>query len=173
MRKWLLPLVVTLTLTLTGCGNLSPRMQEKIDNQNGKIGEIENINQGLKLELGKLQNQAEIQNSQLDRVQQGLMNVQAGNENSGVQILSGTGGVLIACFITIAAVVIALSYRNEAKKQQKAAEIMAQQIAYSEDPELEDNVFRAAMNTDVEAQIYNAVTKHQMLAQRLKAMSKV
>ena len=37
------------SMFLTGCGNLSPRdnmspqIQEHIDNQNGKIGEIDNV----------------------------------------------------------------------------------------------------------------------------------
>lgn len=172
MRNWFIILVSVGLLSMAGCGNLSPQNKQKIDNANGRIGELESINQGLKLELGKLQNQADIQNSRLEKLQQGLLNMQSNNENSGVQIFSGPGGLFVACVITMGAVLIALNYRSEAQKHKQAADIMAQQIVLKEDPDLEDEVFKMAIHTPAEEAVYNAVTKHQRQLQQIKMLAK-
>lgn len=163
MKRLILALLCAASLTWTsGCGNLSPRMQPKIDNQQGKINELENLANSLKAEIGKLQNQAEIQNSQLDRVQQGLANYQSNNQNSGVQILSGSGGLLIALFGMVFGTIIALAYRTEAKKQEKTANLLAERIVIQNDPELTNQVFQAALYSEIEENVLKLVKKHQL-----------
>lgn len=164
-------LIVILTafamLLFSGCGNLSPRdnlsprQQQQIDNQNGRIQEMENMANSMKLELGKIQSQAEIQNSRLEKIQQGLANFQTNNENSGVQILSGSGGLIVAVLAIFCGAVVALTYRREAKKQEKVANILAERIINQGDPLLEEQVFQAAMHTEVEEDVLNLVTKHR------------
>jgi TolA-binding protein len=167
MKKLIGIIAVSSILFLTGCGNLSPRdnlspqQQQRIDNQNGRIQEMENLANSMRLEVGKLQSQAEIQNSKLEKIQQGLANFQSNNENSGVQILSGSGGLIIAVLALFCGTVVALTYRKEAKKQEKVANILAERIVSQSDPLLEDQVFQAAMYTDVEGDVLHIMQKHQ------------
>lgn len=161
MRRYLLTIVTALCLAVQGCGNLSPRQDPEINDNQGQIGEIENLANSNKLELGTLQSQAEIQNSKLDKIQSGLNNFQTTNENSGVQILSGQGGLLISLFSVLAACIMVVRYRGQAKKQEKVANILAKRIVQWDEPKLEDEVFQAAMYTDVEANVLRLMKKHK------------
>lgn len=174
MKRLILALVAaTCLLTTTGCGNFSPRQQPRIDNQQGKINELENLANSLKAEIGKLQNQAEIQNSELDRVQQGLANYQSNQTNNGVQVFSGPGGLLIAGLIVVTLGVIAFTYRQEAVRQAKTADVLANRIVSKDDPELVEQVFQAAMYSDVEENVLNLIQKHQQRMELvLRASSK-
>jgi hypothetical protein len=163
MRLFLATLAVTFMLALPGCGNLSPRQEQEIDNQDGRIGEIENLANSNKLELGTLQSQSEITDSELDKIQQGMLNLQNTNENSGVQILSGPGGIAIAV-ITVCGLILLTStvhFRGEAKKYEKTADMFAQRIVSWDDPALEDEVFQAAMYTDVEDKVLDLIKRHK------------
>lgn len=147
-------LAVLLALSLTGCGNLSPRfdpkLDQKIDNQGGKIDSLKNNQNGIMSEIGTLKNQAEILNSRLDRVQQGILNLQSNNDNHGVQILSGSGGLLIAAISILVGGFLVLHFRSTAKMHEKTANILAEKIVDLNSPEVVDAVFQAAMYTDVE-----------------------
>lgn len=156
-------LLVLFSLFLTGCGNFSPRQRQDIEN-NGKIGEVESMANSLKAEVGKLQSQSDIQNSQLEKVQQGLANLQSTNENSGVQILSGPGGLTVAVVAVVAIFtlgVMTLYYRRLALIQEKTATILAQRVVEQENPALEDAVFQAAMYTECEENILALIRKHK------------
>jgi hypothetical protein len=149
-------------------------MQEKLNNQGGKIEEQDKIIQGLKLELLKLQNRNEISDSQLEKILQGLANFQTNNENSGVQILSGSGGLIVAMvFLVIAGVVTvtAFYYRAEYVKHEKAANIMAERIVSQDNQEFTDSVFQAALHSDVEDKVLELIGKHQrrLIAMRMAA----
>lgn len=163
MRKKLLVLCF---IGITGCGNLSPRLdpklEEHIDNQNGKIGEIEHIQNGIKNEMLNLKQQAEIQNSKLDKVQNGVANLQNNTQYNGVQILSGSGGLVLGAIGMIILAFIAVSYRKQSITNAKTADMLAEKIVEKEDVGLETDVFKAAMYTDVEASVYNLIKKHQI-----------
>jgi len=162
MRRYFLTIVAALCLlTAQGCGNLSPRQDPEINDNQGQIGQVENMANSNKLELGNLQSQAEIQNSKLDKIQQGLTNFQSTNENSGVQILSGQGGLLISLFTVLAACLMIIHYRGQAQKQEKVANMLAERIVQWDEPQLEDEVFQAAMYTDVEASVLKLMKKHK------------
>lgn len=163
MKKFFLALVAVVCLgVLPGCGNLSPRQDQEIDNQNGRIGNLENMANSMKAEIGKLQTQTEINGSNIGQMQQGLANVQTNYENSGVQILSGPGGLIVSILGILGAVVLVLHYRRVAKVQEKSADLMAQSIVERQDPQLEDNVFRACMHTETEENVLNLIKKHQL-----------
>lgn len=163
MRRILAIALVIFTLGLSGCANLNPRLNERIDNQNGKIDEIRNNQNGLMLELGKLRNDAQIQNSQLKEVQQGMLNMNAAlskNENSGVQILQGDGALILVFSLGVIGMLL-YWYRDRAIKSEKAAEIMAQEVARYNDAELNDAILRAAMYTESEGHVFHVLSKHQ------------
>jgi len=153
-------LPVCAILLLAGCGNLSPKLQQKVDNQGGQIDEIRNNQNGISLELGKVRQSAEIQNSQLKEVQNGMVNLNAAvsrNENSGIQILQGDGALIMV--FALAVIAMLLHYRNRAVKSEKAAMILAQEVAGYNDPDLHGEVLKAAMNTDAEKEVYHLLTK--------------
>lgn len=162
MRRYFLIIAATLCLLTTqGCGNLSPRQDPEINKNQGQIGEVENLANSNKADLGNLQSQAEIQNSKLDKIQQGLTNFQSANENSGIQILSGQGGILISLVAVIIVCVIAVHYRGQAQQQGKVANMLAARIVECDDEELENDVFQAAMYTDVETNVLQLMKKHK------------
>lgn len=162
MKKQILAIFAAINLIfISGCGNLSPRQDQKIDNENGRIGNLENLANSMKIELGRVQSQNEIQDSQIGQMQQGLVNNQSNFENSGVQILSGPGGLIVTMLGIMSAVIMVLHYRRVAKIQTKTADIMAQSIAERGDPVLEDHVFRACMYTDTEENVLNLIKKHK------------
>ena len=166
MRNTFLILMLLGAMILPGCGNLSPRQQQRIDNKNGKIGEIENMANSMKAEIGNLKTQNEIANSKIGQMQQGMLNMQSKNENSGIQILSGPGGLIVSILAILAGTVVALHYRGVAKVQTQAAEILAQTIASRNDAQLTDQVFQAAMYTKAEASLLKLMTKHTNLVKR-------
>lgn len=157
----ILALALVCTLTLSGCRNFSPRQEQEIDNENGRIDDIENMANSMKNEMGNLETQAEIQNSKLDKIQQGLANFQTNNDNSGVQILSGPGGLIISIVAILSICVITLHYRSVAKINRQTADILAERIASREDPQLEEEVFQAAMHTPAEENMLNIMKKHK------------
>lgn len=162
MKRCILALVAAFFLiVLPGCGNLSPRNDQKIDNQNGKIDEIRTNQNGVMAEILSLKNKFDIHDSTISKIQQGMVNLQSNNENSGVQILSGPGGLVVAMIGFLALSVIALHFRGAAKANEKTANILAEKIVQQDDPALEDSVFQAAMYTDVEENVLNLIKKHK------------
>ncbi len=149
--------------SMAGCAKMDPRLDNKINNQNGKIDSIKNNQNGVQAEIGNLKKQQEMNNAQLKDVQDGYVNMKNqmfNRENSGVQILSGDSVLFMIFGLGLFALVM-WHYRSMAKRNEQAANIMAQQIAASEDEELNDKVFRAAMHTDAERDIYHLIMKHK------------
>jgi len=143
-----------------GCANFNPRMQNKIDN-NGKIDEIKSNQNGIMLELGKLRQSAEIQNSKLKEVQQGLLNFNATgirNENKGIQILQGDGPFVV--FFALGTIALILYYRNKAEKNERMANAIVAEVTRLNSQDLNDNVLKAAMNSDFEKDVYKMMAKN-------------
>lgn len=163
MKNMILTAVFVISTFFTiGCGNLSPRNSQKIDNS-GKIGEVESMQNSMKAELGKLQSQADIQNSRLDRIQQGIVNMQHNEENSGVQILSGSGGLIVALVGFVCICIIAVHYRSTSVMHEKTANLLAERIVNHGDEDLINSVFEASIHTDVNANLLAMVKKHKMI----------
>lgn len=174
MRRILIGILLALCFLGTGCARINPRQDQKIDNQNGKIDEIRSNQNGVMLDILKLKQNAEIQNSQLKEVQQGMVNLNAAvskNENSGVQILQGDGALILVFGLGVVGMLLYYFY-NRAVKAEKSSEIMAAEIARLQDPVLEDNILRAAMNTDFEAHVYHLLTKHKQELANIAALKK-
>ena len=161
MRNFLATLMIAMMVGVSGCANLNPRNNSPINNSNGKIDEIRNNQNGVMAEIGKLKQSAEIQNSQLKEVQNGLMNLNVAlsrNENSGVQILQGDGALIMVFSLAVIGMLL-YWYRDRAITSEKASSIMAREIARFNDPNLNDNVLRAAMNTDSEKHVYHLLVR--------------
>ncbi len=125
-------------VSFAGCQNFSPRQRQEIDNRDGKInGEIDTMANSVKAEILKLQQNDEIQNSTLDRVQKGMLNLQNNYQNNGVQILSGPGGLIFSLVALFTGCFVALHYRKNAQMSEKASTILAQKIA--PDSSISDN----------------------------------
>ena len=159
MKKFILS--IFLCLPILGCANFNPRMQNKIDNQNGKIDEIKNNQNELLLEIGKLRQAAEIQNSQIKEFQQGMLNFNASgirNENKGIQILQGDGPLLL--IFALGTIGMLLFYKKKSDKNEKIANVLAKEIMKLNDQSLNDNIFRSSMNTNFEKDVYNILNKN-------------
>lgn len=154
-------LSIILCFILVGCSNFNPRMQNRIDNKNGKIDEIKNNQNGLMLELGKLRQDAEIQNSQLKEVQQGMLNLNATgirNENKGVQILQGDGALIL--IFALGTVAMLLFYKRKSDKNEKIANIMAKEVMLLNDQKLNDKILNLSIKTKLEKDVYKMMFKH-------------
>lgn len=161
MRRILVILVIV--LSIGGCANLNPRNNSPIDNNNGKVDEIRNNQNGVMAEIGKLKQSAELTNSQLKEVQNGLLNLNASlsrNENSGVQILQGDGALILVFSLAVIGMLL-YWYRDRAIKSEKTTEIMAREIVRFNDPVLNDNVLRAAMDDGSEQHVYQTLIRQR------------
>ena len=141
-------LVVLFGLFVTGCanGNFSPRNNPKINNEQGKIDEIKSNQNGVLAEIGKLKQDAQIMESQLKEIQNGLLNVNAmisRNENNGIQILQGDGSLIMVFCIGIFAIM--LFYRNKYIAKEKSISIIAKEVSLFNNADLNEKILRAAM----------------------------
>ena len=162
MKQLFAALVVSLLL-LSGCsGNLSPlspKTKQKLQNQNGKIEELKNNQNGIALDIGKLRNETQVNAEKINsfQQQQGMLN----KENSGVQIFQGDGGIIAIIVLAALGMLLVYYYRTEALKAKKVGEILAHEIVLADNLDLEDQVFFAAMHSDVEPDIYHLMVKKQ------------
>ncbi len=107
-------------------------------------------------EIGKLRQEANINGSTLKDVQQGVLNVSnrlSSNENSGIQVLSGDGG-LILIFSVICISMLLYYFYSVAEKQKKVSAMLADHIRNYGNPDLHRNLIASASYTDVEKEVY-------------------
>ncbi len=152
--------VFLLSLAFVGCANVNPRNNSPIRNDNGNIEEIKNNQNGVIAEIGKLRQENAMTNSRIEELQQGLVNLNAAvskNENSGVQILQGDGALIMVFSLCIIGMMM-FYYRDKAIKNEKAANVMAKEIAKVNDPVLNDNVLVSALSQKCEKQVYKMLT---------------
>lgn len=124
---------------------LSPTNRQRINNE-GTIEDIRSNQNGIMAEIGKLKQDAQVLDSQLKEIQNGLINLNAAisrNENNGIQILQGDGALIfVFSLITLGMI---LFYRNKAVESEKNLSILAKEIAKINDPEINDNVLKMAI----------------------------
>lgn len=162
MKKIVIALIAMSFLSFTGCGNLSPRSNNKINNQDGKLDEIRNNMNGLQLDLLKHQEKLDLIARDIGNIQQGNLN----SQNSGVQIFSGGGGLIFALTLVGVAVMVIIHYYGKATENEKAAQILADEIGRYNNIDLDNSVFLAARHTNVEKKIYNLMVSGQNKANR-------
>lgn len=146
MKRIFTCIIATFLLMLSGCAKISPRdnfnpkMEQKINNQNGRIDSIENNQNAIRAEI--------------DRIS--LINKE--NHNNGVQILQGDGAYIVIFGLVTIGIICYYFYRV-AENYRKTAEILATEIRESNDNELKMRCFKAAQHTEVEDKIYALVQK--------------
>lgn len=155
-------ILILLALFVAGCNNLSPRdnlspeLKQQLENSNSKINGIENNQNSIKSELGRLSNDLTIHDSQIKEMQEGYFNLRATlsqNENSGIQVLQGDGALVLV--FAVATVGMLLYYFYCSLQYQRTARVLAKQIADYQDPELHNRVLQAASVADVEKTLYH------------------
>lgn len=154
MRQITIALIAGL-LFLTGCARIdpfSPRQQQEIENQDGKIDEIKTNQNAIVAEFGKLRQNSNVEAEQLDNYQQGVINM----SGDGIMI-----SIVTITIIIMGGIVVIIYYRNKADKNERVAKIFAHQVAQYDDVDLDDQVFLAAMNTNVENEVYHMMVKEQ------------
>lgn len=139
--KTIISFVLILVL-FSGCANFNPK--SKINNGNGKINDINNNQNGMMVELGKLKQDTEVLNSKLKEIQNGLVNLNMAvsrNDNTGVQILQGDGSL----FLVFSCIVLACVFYFKNKDNEDTMKIFAEKIMDSQDEGLQESVIDAAM----------------------------
>lgn len=155
--------ILFLFASIIGCGNLSPKfnpkLKEEINNQGGQIEDLKSNQNGLMNEIGNINQKNEIQDSQLDRIQNGAFN----NQNTGFQIFSGSGGLFLAMVMFILIFFFStMHYRNASITSTEAVNVMAKTIVEREDLELKEDILKAAsVAPKVEQVIQNSVEKNE------------
>ena len=149
MIRLAITILIALSLfTLSGCNNLSPsdnfnpQLDQRLDSIEGNQATIENNQNAIKLELGRLQNSLSIQGEN-NEVQQGWLNVQA-------------DGIIIAVF-ALSTIGLLLFFMWKSKHYKETAEILLDQIRAYDDWELKERVMAAAWNTKVEKTVFRMV----------------
>lgn len=156
--------VILLIVSLVGCGNLSPKLKKEVQNQQGRIDEMQDLQNSMNMEIGNVKKHTEITAGDVKNLQEGLIN----QNNSGVQILQGSGGLIFAfAVITIVLLLAFFYYRDKAIKQEKALKIIGEEIARFNNLDLENNVFAAAMHTDVEQEVLRVIKLGQAKYERI------
>jgi TolA-binding protein len=109
-------------------------LEQKIDNQNGRIDRIESNQNAIRLAVEKRQE----------------------NHNTGLQVFQGDGGLLLA--LGVVAVVCSTGYfYHLSARNEQIARMLADQIRAHRDPNLEEAVLKACMYTPVEKDVYRMV----------------
>jgi hypothetical protein len=161
MKKLLLAITAGMILMFApGCPNISPfspQSKQRIDKIEGGVEELETTQNSLVAELQRLRQENTIMAEKIDRLQQAQGNFI--NQNSGVNI--GDGFVIGSVVIIAFGMFLVYHYRSEAIKHKEAGEILSQQVAMYDDQNLNDQIFMAAMNTNVEDKIYHMMVKSQ------------
>ncbi len=83
------------------------------------------------------------------------------NNNNGVQILQGDGGLFLLFGLVTIFLVVYYFYRT-AEGERKTAEILAEQIVRHQDENLEANVLKAAEHTEVEENVCHLINKKKL-----------
>jgi hypothetical protein len=91
------------------------------------------------------------------------MNLQNIYENSGVQILSGPGGTIVAIIGLGCLTIVVLHYRTKAKEYEKTANILAQKIVLIGDQNIEDSIFKSAIEQKCEENVLKLFKKQKAL----------
>jgi hypothetical protein len=154
MKKLLFVLIAL--VPLVGCARidpLSPDLRQDLNNQGGKIDDLQNNQNGFLLELGKLKSEQDIMAENIGNLQQGMIN----KNNSGIQILQGDGALIAVFALGVIGLLLVYYYKMKSDKNEETAEILSQQIKAYGDDNLKEMVFVAAMNSNVEREIYNLI----------------
>jgi len=153
--KTLTSILMVLVL-FSGCANFNPK--SRINNSNGKINDINNNQNGMMLELGKLKQDAEILNSKLKEVQNGLLNLNMAisrNENTGIQVLQGDGSL----FLVFSCIALVCMFYFKNRDNEDTMKLLAEKIMESQDENLQESVVDAAIEKNKGEKVLSLLKK--------------
>lgn len=145
MEKIKILLLISSFLFISGCSNFSPINRQRLNNQ-GEIEDIKSNQNGVMAEIGKLKQDAQILDSQLKDIQNGLVNINSmlsRNDNNGIQILQGDGALILV--FSLATIGMILFYRQKAIENEKNVSILAKEITKINDASLNDKILQEAL----------------------------
>lgn len=147
-------LILICLLICAGCNvsPLSPRNNNKINNQNGTIEDIKNNQNGLMADLANIRSKLDLMARDVENLQQGFMN--SNNKNFGVQIFQGEGGIIAGLGLMAILGLLTFNYKIKADKYKKTAEILGKEIKSLHNKELENKIYISALDAKVEENIY-------------------
>lgn len=137
------------TIFFVGCANFTPRLNQRNVNPNG---DLNNNQQGIMLELGKIKKDTEILSSKLREIQEGLINLNASiskNENNGVQILQGDGSLIL--IFGLGVLVVVFYFKN--KNNQESVKILTSKIMEFNNNNLTNSVIKEFSNKNKNTQL--------------------
>jgi hypothetical protein len=151
--------IAILILILSGCNvsPLSPRNNNKINNQSGTIEDIKNNQNGLMADLANVRGKLELMARDVENLQQGLIN--SNNKNYGIQIFQGEGGLIAGVLVISLLGFLAFNYRSKAEKYKKVAEIMGGEIKSLNNKNIENEIFMKSLSCKVEEDVYKILKK--------------
>ena len=164
MRNLLLVLV-TMSIFLSGCamGNrfdpLSPRNKNARD-ISGKLDEMKTNQDGIMLDLMKQHQESNLKAGRDAENQQGVVN------------LSGDGAIIALIVMTVVimgGVICIVYYRTQAKIHEKAADILAHEVAVYDDANLDKQIYAAAMNSPAEKHVCHIMLREQQRTGKTRA----
>ncbi len=148
MNKMIAASCLLLLTAFTGCGNLSPRdnlspqLDQRLEKIEGNQNTLENNQNAIKLEIGRLQQSLTVPGDN-NEIQQGWLNVQA-------------DGIIIGVF-SVLIVGLMLWFMRSSMHYKQTAVIMGEQIKESDDEEVKERVMAAAWHTNVERTVFNLI----------------
>lgn len=149
MLKLRLTMALLITTLFAGCGgflsprdNLSPIVDQRLEDIEGNQATLENNQNAIKVELGRLQNALRI-NGQSNEVQQGWLNLQV-------------DGLVIGVF-SIVVISLLLFYMYSASKNKQIAKMIGEQIKNYQDEDLKEYIMAASWNTGLERDIFKLI----------------
>ncbi len=148
MNKMIAASCLLLLTAFTGCNNLSPRdnlsprLEQQLENIEGNQNTLENNQNAIKLEIGRLQQSLAIDGNQ-NEIQQGWLNVQA-------------DGIIIGVF-SILIVGLMLWFMRSSMHNKQATAIMGEQIKEADNEDVKESLMAAAWHTNVEKTIFNLI----------------
>lgn len=153
--KTLTSILMVLVL-FSGCANFNPK--SRINNSNGKINDINNNQNGMMLELGKLKQDTEVLNSKLKEIQNGLLNLNMAvsrNENTGIQVLQGDGSL----FLVFSCIALVCMFYFKNRDNEDTMQLLAEKIMESHDENLQESVVDAALAKNKGEKVLNLLKK--------------
>lgn len=150
-QKWIFGIGLCSVIFFSGC-NVSPLSPSNRPRINNNSGEIQSNQNGIMSEIAALKSRMDVMAQEIENIQSGLVN--SNNKNFGIQIFQGDGGLAVGLALFVILGLIAVNYKLKADKYKKTAEIFGEQIKNLRNPNIENEVFTAALAKKVEADVY-------------------
>lgn len=156
MKTYKIVLCLCLVL-MSGCNfsPLSPSNRPRINNQGGEIGEIKNNQNGIMADILSIKNRLDLIARDVENLQNGFIN--SNNKNYGVQIFQGDAGIAVGLVLISLLTFGILNYRSKAIKYKKTAELFGKKISDMKDEQLENEIFKSALASNLEKNVYDVL----------------